>query len=416
MSCRQTPQVPLIPVRPFAYCLLIVTPLLLLSASRSMAEGKEPGGSFTANDQYLEVSFHGGFIWAHSKALDHLVQDHFPLYQVSMWQKASGTRDWHHHYAFPDIGLGFWGGSLGYPDVLGNAYALMPQIRLPLVAGKRTELSIIHGAGLGYITKPFDRLTNYRSNAVGSRLNIALQSRVSLTLTMSPQSRLSVGFGLSHFSNGAIKKPNLGINIPTAFVSLAFNRARLQALTEPDHVSGSGSLAPPAVADIMMAEVRPQAHAMLLSVYAGGGLSRFDHRDETLFAAWSLSTTLSRPLSAKRRLGLGGDFFYNHADKLIRDPVTMEIRAAGHLLKAGVHLAYEQVFGRLDFVFQTGYYLYAREKGHGMIYNRAGLRYQFAGGYLFGLGLKTHTFTAEFLELAMGYRFGQPGINQVKRP
>jgi hypothetical protein len=396
--------------------LLIVSSLMLLSTNHSIAEGNEPGRAFSVNDQYWEVSFHGGFIWAHSKALDHLVQSHFPLYQVSMWQKTPGTRDWHHHYAFPDIGLGFWGGSLGYPGVLGNAYALMPQIRLPLVTGKRTELSIIHGAGLGYITKPFDRLSNYRSHAVGSHLNIALQSRISLTMTTSPQSRLSVGLGLSHFSNGAIKKPNLGINIPTACLSLAFNRARPQALAESDDVSGSGSLTPPTGADIMMAEVRPQARTMILSVYAGGGLSRFDHRDETLFAAWSLSTTLSRPLSVKRRLGLGGDFFYNYADKLIRDPVTMEIRAAGHLLKAGVHLAYEQVFGRLDFVFQTGYYLYAREKGHGMIYNRAGLRYQFAGGYLFGLGLKTHTFTAEFFELAVGYRFGQPGVNPVKRP
>lgn len=406
----------MITTRPFIYCLLIVFFLFMLSTNHGIAGGNEPKGSNPEGYRSWEASLHVGFIWAHSKALDHLVQTHFPMYQVSMWQKTSGTRDWHHHYALPHIGVGFWGGSLGYPDVLGNAYALMPQVRLPLLTRKRTELSIIHGAGLGYITKPFDRLTNYRSNAVGSHLNIALQSRVSLTFRTSLQSRLSVGLGLSHFSNGAIKKPNLGINIPTVCLSLAFNEGRQQSLAESDHVSGSGSLPLPTGTDITMAEVRPQAQTMNLSVYAGGGLSRFDHRDETLFGAWSLSTTLSRTLSAKRRIGLGGDLFYNHADKLIRDPVTMEIHAAGHLLKAGMHLAYEQVFGRLDFVFQTGYYLYAREKGHGMIYNRAGLRYLTAGGYLFGLGLKTHTFTAEFFELAVGYRFGQPGVNPVKRP
>lgn len=345
---------------------------------------------YTYNHIFLEVAGHYGFIWAHTRAIDHLVQKHFPLIQLSAWQPLSGQKPWHHLYAFPDVGLGFWGGSLGYPDVLGYAYALTPQLRIPLLRGENTSLFIQHGVGIGYVTKPFDRLNNFRSNAIGSHLNIAFQTGVKFNVHTGRYASVSLGIGLAHLSNGAFKKPNRGINIPSANLSLTLLENRTPDHKKPNPVKLSPGW----------------RNKTFVSVYLGGGVNRYDHRDQTMYGALFFSTTMTYMLSPKRRIGLGGDIFHNQADRMYVDAMTMELMEARQILKGGLHLAYEQLFGQLDFVFQTGYYLFYGQKEHGMIYNRLGFRYPVRNQILLGLSLKTHTFTAEYLEVGIGYRLG----------
>ena len=337
---------------------------------------------------FWEVSGHYGFIWAHTRAIDHLAQKHFPLFQLSAWQPLTGQRPWHHLYAFPDVGLGFWGGSLGYPDVLGQAYALTTQLRIPLLSGASTRLFIQHGVGLGYVTRPFDRLNNFRSNAIGSHLNIAFQTGVKLNVHAGRHASVSLGIGLAHFSNGAFKKPNRGLNIPTASLSLALPEKRTPDHRKPDPVP----LLP------------GWRNKTFVSFYMGGGVNRYDHRDQTRYRALFISSTITYMISPKHRIGIGGDIFHNQADRLYVDALTMELMQADQVMKGGLHLAYKQLFGELDLVFQTGYYLFHGQKEHGMIYNRLGFRYPVRDQVLLGLSLKTHTFTAEYLEVGIGYR------------
>ena len=337
---------------------------------------------------FWEASGHFGFIWAHTQAIDHLTQQHFPYFQITAWQPLTGQKPWHHLYAFPDVGLSLWGGSLGYPEVLGQAYALTTQLRIPLLRRETSRLFIQHGVGVGYITKPFDRLNNFRSNAIGSHLNIAFQTGMKLNIQTGRHASVSLGIGLAHFSNGAFKKPNRGINIPSANLSVSWLENRTPGRIIPDQVY----------------HLPGWRNKIAVSLHMGGGVNQYDHRDATLYRALSFSTTMTYMISPKRRIGIGGDIFHNQADRLYVDMLTMELKKADQVLKGGLHLAYKQLFGELDFVFQTGYYLFHGQKEHGMVYNRLGFRHPVRNQMLLGVSLKTHTFTAEYLEVSIGYR------------
>ncbi|MFO7998932.1 MAG: acyloxyacyl hydrolase, partial [Bacteroidales bacterium] len=360
-----------------------------------------PGLNTSMFDEGLfwEAGFHYGNLWPHSKSLEHLLRSHLSFIQLTAFKSTSGSRDWHQLYGFPDIGLGIMTGDLGYPQVLGRVWAVIPQVRIPVTGTNKLQLTLRHGFGLGYLTRSFDRLENYRNNAIGSHLNIAFMSRLELGVSLGKNMRLSAGVGLMHFSNGAVRKPNKGVNIPLANLG----------------VQWGGGEAPPKKNHADPEEMAGTEQAFY-SFSLAGGVSRIDHQDETLYGAFSLGSSVSIPISRKRRLGIGADLFLNGADRQILGRELPETPSWSRVLKAGVHLGYEQVFGRLDFLLHTGYYLHARQKDHGPIYNRIGFRYHAGRHYTVQLGLKTHVFTASYIELGAGFRFGKANGTDLAKP
>lgn len=365
------------------------------TAARTAAAGQagevDPVFNTSMFDEGLfwEAGFHYGTLWPHSKSLEHLFRSHLSLFQFTAFKSTSGSRNWHQLYGFPDIGLGIMTGDLGYPQVLGRVWAVIPQVRIPVAGTNKLQLTLRHGFGLGYLTRSFDRLENYRNNAIGSHLNIAFMSRLELGVSLGKNMRLSAGVGLMHFSNGAVRKPNKGVNIPLANLGVQWGGRETppkKSHADPEEMAGT--------------------EQVFYSFSLAGGVSRIDHQDETLYGAFSLGSSVSIPLSPKRRLGIGADLFLNGADRQILGRELPETPSWSRVLKAGIHLGYEQVFGRLDFLLHTGYYLHARQKDHGPIYNRIGFRYQAGRHYTVQLGLKTHVFTASYIELGAGFRLG----------
>jgi hypothetical protein len=98
-----------------------------------------------------------------------------------------------------------WAGSreLGW---IGHAIWLN---RWPLLGKGFSEI----GIGLGWATSPFDPLKAPRSFALGSHANAALRVNIGYAWNIRQLGQISLSGGLTHFSNGAIVLPNLGINV-----------------------------------------------------------------------------------------------------------------------------------------------------------------------------------------------------------
>lgn len=69
-------------------------------------------------------------------------------------------------------------------------------------------------AGVGYVSKPFDALTNPLNNAIGSHFNGMMRLQLGYS-----GKKVSAHMGMLHFSNAYWRSPNLGINLP--YVSIA---------------------------------------------------------------------------------------------------------------------------------------------------------------------------------------------------
>lgn len=397
---------------------ILLSILFLATGSMILRPDNASGGNPPPKAHiHFEGSLHYGYLWAHAGELRHLSRTHFPLFQLSVSRVASGEREWHGLYNYPEIGMSFMAGDMGYPEVLGISFALFPHLRVRLHEKGHFRLNLRYGLGAAYLTKPFHPTGNYRNNAIGSHLNIAFHSRMEAGVAGAGGSSLLWGLGLTHFSNGAFRKPNKGINIPTISLTYSFPASRGPAA--PLEIRGHAD--PPA----SHAEAPEQPAArndthgtgksdtdgtggktrrITAVVFLAGGASGIYSAEKTLYPATALAATTSLTVSPRWRLGLGADLFFNAAD-LARKNLNGVDEPGTHRAKGGVHLSYEQVFGRMDFLVQTGIYVADPYKLDGPLYNRLGFRYTLPGNWVMHLCLKTHTFKASFVEIGTGYRF-----------
>lgn len=94
-------------------------------------------------------------------------------------------------------------------------------VDIPLFRKKRSALHYSFGTGLAYLTKPFDRLDNFKNNAIGGHWNNSVDMKLDYEHQLGSKLKLHLGFGLAHYSNGARRLPNLGLNIPLLYLGIS---------------------------------------------------------------------------------------------------------------------------------------------------------------------------------------------------
>ena len=323
-----------------------------------------------------------GYLVAHHDNLKRMVDGHIPSMEVFYERVVSGQQQWHHGYKSPSWGVAFYAADLR-ADELGNAFRLTPYLLLPLAFDDKQSLDLRFGWGLGLVTRPFDRENNYKGHAIGSALNIhmllALEYRRHFGRTC-----VGVGLGIDHFSNGAYRVPNLGINLPAVQLSV---RQRF----------GDGA----AMDTTMLADdMERRTHVI---AYATAGVKETFPVNSGKHMAYAVVIAGSRPIGRKFMFEAGLDVFHNtsleqRAIELDRDPLSS-------LTQVGVHVGSGLLLNRLTIIWQAGVYAYNGFEEDGPVFNRIGFRHTIGRKWLVNFTLKTHLATADHFELGFGYRF-----------
>ena len=161
-----------------------------------------------AQSREWSVESSRGFALPHRDEMLALVTGHSAgvALRLGSWH----TEGWRAHWSangpvWQGLELGWLcGGS----DELGNVASALWRVDLPLRPRWHVEL----GAGAGWATSPYHPVDRPLSIAIGSRFNAGLHIGTSATVLNGESGRMSIGAGLTHFSNGALALPNLGIN------------------------------------------------------------------------------------------------------------------------------------------------------------------------------------------------------------
>ena len=115
---------------------------------------------------YIDVNYFKGNIALHNNDILHLIKGH-PEGVILSWNKKTyGLEDWEQRYNYPDYGFSFIYQNLKN-DVLGNNYSLYAHYNFYFL---KRNLMFRIGQGLALTTNPYDKETNYRNNAFGSRI------------------------------------------------------------------------------------------------------------------------------------------------------------------------------------------------------------------------------------------------------
>lgn len=327
--------------------------------------------------------WHGGFLFAHHPDMRHLVSRHFSAWEVNYQRRFSGEKDWHHDYLLPSWGIS----ALVMPvidDRVGSAFAAFPYYYLPLTRGQKLNLNLKLGAGLGLLTKRFDREVNNKNIAISTKANAALQLGLDLRIRLHPHVEWSNGVFITHFSNGAVRMPNLGLNFLTVSsgVSYRFGPEQESEVQKQDYY------------------YNPRIY---WSLFAGGGLKQSQVLQGNVLPAVSLQLLGERRLSRKFSVGAGAEFNYNAALPLAYEAKDLVADNAA-ALRGGLLLSGALHFGKMEILAQMGGYVLDPGLIDGRFFNRFGLRHQLNKRVKLNLTLRTHYAKADHFELGVVYR------------
>ncbi|MFZ6051520.1 acyloxyacyl hydrolase [Halocola ammonii] len=332
----------------------------------------------------LSAAPQGGFVIAHRDQMRHLIQGHTSGITLSIEKELNGSKSWHQPYRYPTLGFELFAANLGNPTQMGNAYSGMSYILLPLNKSEKFRIYIKPGIGIGYVTKIYDPETNSKNFAIGSKINGAVMLESGCEIVLSNRLKIFPGIRLTHFSNAAYQKPNLGYNVPSVFVGVKWTARegnRIETDSDPTEPS-----------------------PYLLSVYGGFGVKENFPPKSGKRMTYTLSSMIEKRISLKSSLAVGLDAFYNGG---IEDPDAElnQPTPSSKKILVGAFGGYAFHLHRFRILLQAGLYIHDEYKRNGILYNRFGLRYKITERLEAGLHLKTHITVADHFELGLGYRF-----------
>ena len=167
-----------------------------------------PRGELSA--QSASWGFHGqaGYVLPHRSEMHALVTGHSWGFgaERGSWSQNGWRAEWRD-------GRGIWEGvEYAWLDAgsssMGQIVSAMWKVKIPVWRSVTGEL----GSGLGWALSPYDLEKRPLSFALGTHLNAGLHLGLSAKLVDLGSHEAVITAGLTHFSNGAVSMPNLGIN------------------------------------------------------------------------------------------------------------------------------------------------------------------------------------------------------------
>lgn len=342
-----------------------------------------------ADSPLFEVHFLRGNVLPHTPEIYHLITGHPEGVMLEFSRQTHSREEWQTAYHFPDYGLYFL-----YQDfkneILGKNYALGAHYRFYFL---RRHLSFQVAQGLAMTTHPYDKYTNSKNRAFGSRY----MGNTNFVLNYQ-QDHILGGLGLeaglyfTHFSNGRTKSPNSGINTYGINLGVRYDLTPQKKLI-PDSIVPVKSVVEPIKFNAVF------RYGFNESYVIGSGQKPFYH----------LGVYADKRLNRKSALQLGLDFF---ATTSIQEYINYRSIAypEEHLdpdtdyRRLGLFIGHELFINRISIETQVGYYVYRPFNFDVRYYDRVGLKYYWSPVFYSSVAVKTHGFLAEAIEYGIGIR------------
>lgn len=333
----------------------------------------------------IELSPKIGFLIPHRATMGHLLQGHSKGFELSAVIQTDGRKQWHHDFLFPKAGVSFYFSDWGNKEVLGTGFGLHGFITLPFIKKHGWSFSSRLGAGVGYATKVFNQVTNPKNNALSTKLNSLVFIGAEIEKQFN-KSSIALGTDMTHFSNGAVKVPNLGINI--AYISIAYtyyfnNVEQKSGATEVRFESDN----------LSKWKFYSEFIASTKQIYPTGGRN---------YGIIGISNFVQYQFTPKCVIEGGLDAVYNQS--IIEEENTSDL-SPGDNFQLGVYGAYVLPIHKLQLLLGMGGYLVNPINPNGSVYHRFGARFKIARRLYANVTIKAHWAKADYFEYGIIYRW-----------
>ncbi len=363
---------------------VLVLLFLTFSAGNVFPQDRQNGFFSTL---FIEGQAHYGFLIPHHREMWTLTDGFFPMWEISISRQSFGNHPAQYFRNYPRFRLTYLYSDFGKSEPLGKMHAVIPNISLPLISGKKSKLMFGFGLGVAHLSEKFHQTDNYQNLAIGSYYNAAIQFALSWRIRMSRQLYFNAGATMLHVSNGTIKPPNYGLNIPALFAgfNLKFNNKEISYMKPELFTKNKGKI-----------------NVRLMGIAATKQILSQPERDFTVFAG---SISISRYYSHLNTYMIGIDGIYDESTKYLLERDGKPTEDWQDVIKIGVFGAHEWNFTNMAVSLGLGYYLQNYNPDDTPVYTKIGINYNFLKFAFVGVSLRTHWAKADFLGVGLGLKF-----------
>lgn len=361
----------------FFFAIIFATNSEILIATR--ADSILNGVKFEANAQY-------GFILPHHEGIKYIVDRNIMSFDLCLTTESNYRNLWEELYRFPRYGFGYNFKNFGNELFLGKAHSLYAFIDIPI---KHSENGFFSSYSLEFgptlINKFYDNQSNPLNQAISKNLNVYVGLEFLSHYKVKDKYEILLGLQLTHYSNGKVRTPNMGLNTISLSTGLTYDIVGDYSLKKKNIINSY----PKHTVDFI----------------CGFGYKRDDFLNEKLFLTNSIIADYNYFFTPKYAFGGGLDYFYDASIGVNKENLDEGIAEKSDNYRAGAHLSLTARYNKLSLLIGFGRYFYCTYYRYSYFYNRLGIRYAISNKLVLNLSLKAHYAIADFVEWGVGYRF-----------
>lgn len=339
----------------------------------------------------LEVRLYGGRIIPHRIGMDALAQPSASG-EINYYFSTRTDNFYDVKYRFPKHGFGvnynyFWN-----HKVLGSALAAYSFMDFSLFEKQWFGLGLRVNAGLAYMSSKYDAVSNPDNIAVSTSMCFYFNLSINEVFNLPAGYGLKLSQGFLHYSNGNVKKPNLGLN--NIFVSIALSKDILTRDYTRERVDYQEKLSPHE-AWIMGTCTTSDEFSEGYNGRGGG------------FICSTAAVGYSYQYGKIGKVGASFDMFYNDNMKYFYYPdergLVQLYDKFSDIIKFGFCVGHQLVYRRFELATYIGVYVYNKVWAYDWVYTRFGARYYVTDFMFLNLTLHANGMKARYIECGIGF-------------
>jgi hypothetical protein len=355
--------------RPLFFTLVV----LVLTSSIQAQQGFFNRSSFGSQFHY------GSFLTSAPKAV--YVRDSYSYFGELYFQQPAPKATKPNHQ-LTQWGAGLFFGHTGSKKYIGKMAGTFAFIKMPMLKYRAFKSDIRLGAGLGWIEKPYDVVSNHKNVIIGSSFNGYINALWQNELSISKNVSVNAGLSFSHLSNGSSTLPNLGLNIPALSLGVCYTVHPIEYTVSPDQETTT--------------------RKWTFDAFTSVGIKQIPWIGSKRYLVNVASLEAAKSISFRSSIGGGAFFFYDRTYELDQSDIYPLKRDVSNA-QGGIYALYKFQAGRVTLPVQVGIPLVNR-KANEQVFQQVGVRYNVSKKWTGQVLLKTFGGKADLIHLGIGYK------------
>ena len=381
--------------RSFSLRFLFIAIIIFISQRNSNAQSAANDSSSWLKGWGVTSTFVHGRILKHTPKFQPAIETASNAFELAVTKQLHGRQVWEQVHHYPFLGIAAEYNDMGNDSVLGKAYWLLPFVEIPMVGGNKISAYFRVGTGLAWLSKNYDAEKNPTNNVIASHFNNITQFMMEVSWKPADQLTFSLGGSFTHYSTGAVRIPNLGINTPAWRVGVRYT---------PKPFSKS---------EFIQQQLPPVPKKILLCVQPALGFQEAAPPHGPMYHVYILELSAGRMIRRWDLFSIGAEVNYKEAANVfIKQEEIYPDHYFLHSLAVSAFGKNDFLFGNIGIAFYLGYYFYHPSPLQIFFYQKLGSYYAFpiAGNKSLkrltaGVYITAGDFTADFVSVDLGFRF-----------